>query len=357
MRSLTSLLTTAALLTSSCLLPANAEAKSAKTQKNADPKSEKIVVDKSVRPAAIVKLPTLTAPGLQGKLSGVMLVASTMQNTRNTPMVLIIPGSGPTDRNGNNPAGISANSYELLALALADQGISTLRADKRGMYSSASAIADANALTIGDYASDADTWVTSMQASLKRTCIWLLGHSEGGLVALVAAQGKKNICGVILVTAPGRKLDVILREQLSSNPANAPLLPDANHALDELSAGRKIDVAAMHPALQSLFKPAVQPFLIDMFGRDPAKLSSSTNVPLLIIGGGRDIQVSRADADALAAANPKAKKVMINDMTHVLKAANTDGLAASIATYSNRNLPIHPELVKTITAFVNDGGK
>ncbi len=302
--------------------------------------------------AAMPVSTSVTAPGPQGKLAGTLLDAGAK-----SPLVMILPGSGPTDRDGNNPGGVSSASYRLLAEALGAQGISTLRTDKRGMFGSAAAIPDPNAVTVGDYAADVESWTASIQTRQKRACVWLLGHSEGGLVALIAAQRQRNACGVILLAAPGRKLDDVLREQLKSNPANIPVLHDAMRALDELGAGRKVDVSAMHPALQSLFNASVQPFLIDMFRNDPAKLTSAVTVPMLIIGGGRDIQVAVSDADALAAANPSAKKIIIADMTHALKAVATDHRAANIATYANPALPVHPELVKAIGMFVKSGSK
>ncbi len=365
MRCISSLLAIAAVATLALALPSHAEAKRKKQQKTAKtvtPESEKIVVDPTIRPAATLKFVSVTPQGLKGDLSGTMLVASTMQNSRSrqTPLVLIVSGSGPTDRDGNSPAGISASSYAYLASALADEGISSVRFDKRGMYGSASAIPDANAVTIADYANDVNSWVDHIlktQPLQKRTCIWLLGHSEGGLVSLAAAQGKKNICGIMLIAAPGRKLDVVLREQLAANLANGPVMPDATRAIDALSAGRTIDVSSMHPALQSLFNPSVQPFLIDMFSRDPAKLAASTTVPMLIVGGGRDIQVSTADADVLAVARPNAQKVIIADMNHVLKSVSSDDRAANIATYTESGVRTHPELVKTIVGFVNSSVK
>src|SRR5208283_1462573 len=103
-------------------------------------------------------------------------------------------------------------------------------------------------------------------------CVWLLGHSEGALVALVAAQDPTNICGLVLIAGAGRPLADIIREQLEANPANAPVLPEALAALDKLAAGKHVDVAGMNPALLPLFAPAVQDFLIDELSYDPAKL-------------------------------------------------------------------------------------
>lgn len=292
----------------------------------------------------------MTAPGPEGALAGTLIETGAAN-----PAVLIIPGSGPTDRDGNNPLGVTAASYRLLAEALADKGVSSLRIDKRGMFGSKAALANANAVTIADYAADVHAWIKVMQQQTGRDCIWVLGHSEGGLVALAAAQQEDGICGLLLVAAPGRKLQDVMREQLVGNPANAAILPDALKALDELSAGRAIDVSAMHPALQSLFNPAVQPFLIDMFTHDPAALAAATDLPILIVQGGKDIQVTMVDADALAAGQPGAVKIVLPDMTHVLKDIAGDDRAANMASYSDSSLPVTPGLVEAIAGFVKDG--
>lgn len=289
----------------------------------------------------------LTAPGPAGPLAGTYLDAG-----EKAPVVLIIPGSGPTDRDGNNPLGITAAQYRLLAEALAGKGISSLRIDKRGMFGSKAAVADANAVTIGDYAADVHRWADVIRKRSGVPCVWVLGHSEGGLVALTAAQQPAAICGLILVSTPGRKMGELVRDQLRANPANAPLLDSALHAIDELEAGRRVDVAGMHPALQRLFAPAVQAFEIDAFARDPAKLARSLKVPVLIVQGERDIQVSSTDARALVAAQPKAKLVVIPAMNHVLKDVATNDRTANLATYADPSLPIDGTLVGAIAAFV-----
>ena len=96
--------------------------------------------------AAAVASAVITTPGPQGPLEGAYLDAG-----RHSPLILIIPGSGPTDRDGNNPLGVSAAQYRLLAEALAARGVSSVRIDKRGMFGSKAAVRDPNAVTIGDY--------------------------------------------------------------------------------------------------------------------------------------------------------------------------------------------------------------
>ena len=296
--------------------------------------------------AAATSVP-MTAPGPQGPLAGTLLNAGA-----HAPAVLIIPGSGPTDRDGNNPLGVTAAPYRLLAEALAAKGVSSVRIDKRGMFGSKAAVADPNKVTIGDYAADTHNWVKAIRDKTHARCVWVLGHSEGALVALAAAQQRDGICGVIVVAGAGRRLSDVIREQLRANPANAPVLDAAMSALDELDRGQHVDVAAMHPALQRLFAPQVQDFLIDMFHQDPVKLAASLKVPLLIVQGERDLQVSTADARALAAAQPRAKLVLLPQMNHVLKDVASDDRAANAATYRDSSLPVDKEVVDAVAAFV-----
>ena len=297
--------------------------------------------------AAAVAASPITAPGPKAPLEGTYVDAG-----KKAPVVLIIPGSGPTDRDGNNPMGMTAAPYRLLAEALAAKGVSTVRIDKRGMFGSKAAVDDANKVTIGDYATDARSWVAAVQKQTGAKCVWVLGHSEGALVALSAAQNPQGMCGVILVSGAGRRLSDVIREQLKSNPANAPLLDSAMGALDALDHGQHVDVTNMNPALLPLFRPQVQDYLIDMFRQDPAKLASSVKVPLLIVQGERDLQVTTVDAKALAAAQPKAKLVLVPTMNHVLKDVASDDRAANIATYSDPSLPVDSSIVHAVATFV-----
>ena len=297
--------------------------------------------------AAAAVTSAMTIPGPKGDIAGTFTDAG-----KGAQVVVIIPGSGPTDRDGNNPMGVKAAPYKMLADALADKGVSTLRADKRGMFESKAAIEDANSVTIADYARDAHAWADALKKRTGAKCVWLLGHSEGGLVALAAAQQPAGLCGVILVSAAGRKLGVVIREQLNANPANAPLLPPAMAALNSLEGGKTVDQATIPAPLMPLFNARVQPFLIDLLSKDPAALAATTKLPMLIVQGERDIQVSVADAKALAAAQPSAKLMLVAQMNHVLKDVAADDRASNLATYGNPDLPIDGSLPDGIAAFV-----
>lgn len=290
------------------------------------------------------------APGPSGALAGTL----TGPGTADAPLVLIIPGSGPTDRDGNSPLGITAAPYRMLAEGLALRGITTVRADKRGMFGSKAAVADPNAVTIADYVEDVAAWSATLREKTGAQCLWLLGHSEGGLVALAAAGKVEGICGLLLVSAPGRPLADVIREQLRANPANAPVLPQAEAALAELEAGRKVSVEGMHPGLLPLFAPPVQGFLISLFSYDPAQLVAGADMPILVLQGERDIQVSTADARRLADASQRARLVLLPDVNHVLKRIDGDDRAANLAAYADSSLPVPNEVLDAIANFVRE---
>jgi pimeloyl-ACP methyl ester carboxylesterase len=279
-----------------------------------------------------------------GNLHGTLL-----SPRENAPVVLIVPGSGPTDRDGNSPLGVRANSYRLLAQALAKEGIASVRVDKRGMFGSAAA-GDPNAVTVEKYADDYRAWIDAIRAQTGRKCVWLLGHSEGALMVSATAEGRKDVCGLILVAGMGRKMGDVLREQLKANPANAMLLDQAFAAIADLEAGRHVDTSGMHSALAPLFAPQVQDFLISVFATDPVDLVRRARVKTLVVQGATDLQVTEEDARLLNDA-PRTKLEFIKGMNHILKEAPEDR-AANLATYTNPTLPLHPRLVRKIEDFI-----
>jgi pimeloyl-ACP methyl ester carboxylesterase len=299
----------------------------------------------------------IDAPGPHGPLRGTLLSAAahdasaSASASATVPVVLIVPGSGPTDRNGNGPL-VRTSAYRLLAEGLASRGIASVRIDKRGMFGSASASADADDVSIDDYASDVHAWVTSIRQRTGASCVWVLGHSEGGLVALAAARETVDICGLILVSTAGRPLAQVLKAQLKANPANAPVLDNAMSVLASLEAGTSVPAGQIDPALLPLFRPSVQRFLMSELSLDPAALLSGYAKPVLILQGLRDLQVAREDAERLQRADPRAALALVANANHVLKTVRTDDPSENIATYTNPDLPLADSIVDVISAFV-----
>lgn len=290
----------------------------------------------------------IETPGPAGPLKGTLL----SPDTADAPVVLIVPGSGPTDRNGNVPTWLNASTYRLLAEGLLDEGIASVRIDKRGMYGSAAAIPDADDVTIDEYAADVQAWVAAIRAQTGARSVWVLGHSEGGLVGLLAARQSADIAGLILVATAGRPLGQVVRQQLQSNPANAPFLANAMWILDSLEAGDRVDAARIDPALMPLCRPQVQRLLMSELTVDPAALLAGYTNPVLIVQGSRDIQVAVYDAERLKHANPRAEMVLIADANHVLKPVRTADRHENLAAYSAPDLPLAEGVVDAISAFV-----
>jgi pimeloyl-ACP methyl ester carboxylesterase len=290
----------------------------------------------------------IEAPGPAGPLSGSALGP----RDKDAPVVLIVPGSGPTDRDGNNPLGVRAAPYRLIAEGLATRGIRSVRIDKRGMFGSSRAVPDANAVVMDDYAADIHTWVATIRERMGAACVWVLGHSEGGLSALVAARQHPGICGLLLVSTPGRRLGDILREQIAANPANGPVRDQAESIIAQLEAGKRVEAKSVHPALLPLFRTEVQGFMISALAIDPARLIADYRGPVLILQGLRDIQVGLADAERLHRARPDAKLALLPDVNHVLKSVSIDDLAANLAAYKDAERPLADGVVETLAAFI-----
>lgn len=284
----------------------------------------------------------------QGTLHGTLLLPHSEQPV---PVVLLIAGSGPTDRDGNNPDGGHNDSFKRLAQALARQGIASLRYDKRGVAASRPATPDERDLSVEQYASDAVAWSRLLRADPRFDQLILLGHSEGALIASLAAP-QAGADGVISLAGSARPIDQVLREQLHYR-LPPDLLAQSNELLDRLVAGKQTD--DVPKALQVLFRPSVQPYLISLFRQDPAAAFSRLSMPALIIQGSHDIQVSVADADALQAAKPDARRAIIKGMNHVLRIVPLD-IKAQLASYDNPRLPLARELIELIVGFVRETG-
>ncbi|MFN3537773.1 MAG: alpha/beta hydrolase [Brevundimonas sp.] len=262
---------------------------------------------------------------------------------------IIVPGSGPTDRNGVAAIiNLRAAPYRMLAEALAERGVATLRIDKRGIGASGAAMADQTNLRFDHYVSDVRDWAADLAVRTGQDCVWIIGHSEGGLVALEAAAGNNAICGLVLISTPGRQPGVSLREQLEAGIPPGDLQDEALQMVESLENGQ---TATPPAALTALFHPSVQPYLISYLTRDPARFIADYDQPTLIVHGETDLQVVESDADGLAAAQPGASRIDIPGMNHVMKAAPEDR-AGNIAVYADPDAPLAEGLADAVAAFI-----
>ncbi|MBV8838496.1 MAG: alpha/beta fold hydrolase [Alphaproteobacteria bacterium] len=290
------------------------------------------------QPAAETRGEEVTTAGLAGTLLK-------PANVEKPPVVLLIAGSGPTDRNGNQ-GGAGPGPLRLLAEALAERGIASLRFDKRGIGRSTSNMRE-DQLDLDAFVDDADAWVKFLAARSDLGPLAVAGHSEGGLIGIRLAQ-RRLVAGLVLLATPGRRLSQLLREQLGS-ALPQPLRDEAFTTLAALERGET--VTNVSAPLMPLFRPSVQPFLRSEIAMDPAAELARLRVPTLVVSGGHDLQVTAADAQALAQARPDARRFDVAEMNHVLKAAPA-GRAEQQAAYSDPQLPLMAGLVDAIASFV-----
>jgi uncharacterized protein len=269
------------------------------------------------------------------------------------PVVLLLSGSGPTDRNGNSPMLPGKNnSLLMLAEGLASNGIASLRYDKRGVGESAKAMVSEADLRFETYVDDAVAWCEQLRNDKRFSAVIIAGHSEGSLIGMLAAK-RCNAAGFISISGAGHTAADILRTQLAGK-LPPELATQSDEILKNLEAGKTTENPPA--ALAALYRASVQPYLISWFRYDPAKSIAVLTVPILIVQGTTDLQVSVDDAKRLAAANPKAKLLLVEGMNHVLKEVQPDR-EKQMASYSDPNLLLAPDFLAGVVEFVRKVGK
>jgi pimeloyl-ACP methyl ester carboxylesterase len=306
--------------------------------------------------AALVTLPLLAgafAPTetpavletFSGRIHGTLLVPAA---SASVPVVLLIAGSGPTDRNGNSAMIPGANnSLKLLAEGLAAQGIASLRYDKRGIAASRAAGPREIDLRFDMYVDDAAAWLRQLREDKRFSTVTAIGHSEGSLIGILAAAAA-GADGYVSVAGIARRPSDVLRDQL--RPRLTPELIEKNEAiLQLLEQGKTTD--AVPPELAPIYRPSVQPYMVSWFRRVPAESIKTLTSPVLIAQGTTDLQVTVAEAEALKKARPDAELLIIDGMNHVLKLVAVDA-PNTRSSYGDPSLPVAPALVERLAAFV-----
>ena len=263
------------------------------------------------------------------------------------PGVLLLGGSGPIDRNGNQP-GMLNGSLRKLADGMAQCGIATLRIDKRGIGASAAAGPEEEQLTFDTYVADAADWLNFLRAQPRVRGVSALGHGEGGLVATRLAM-RARLDRLVLIAAPGRRASVVLRDQLAAIDMAPVLRQRTDATIRALERGETVDDPPK--GMAALFRPSVQPYLISWFKLDPRAELARVSVPTLVIQGATDLQVSVADARLLASARPGVRLDVVEGMNHVLRAAPL-ARGANLASYTSPELPLMAGLAQRVCGFV-----
>jgi uncharacterized protein len=278
------------------------------------------------------------------------------------PIVLIHPGSGPTDRDGNSrisPANVLKNdSLKMLGRALAAHGIAALRIDKRGIAASVKALGKIQDLRVETYADDAAVWVALLRKDPRFTKIGIIGHSEGTLIGLMTAK-KEKVDAIVCLCGLARPLQDVLRVQLKPPALPKDLYETAEKIMTELAAGREVSEKDVPAVLNALFRPSIQPYLISEFKQDPAAILAKLDGPVLVVSGTKDIQVPVEDGERLAAAKLGIKHIVFDQMNHVLKQTDKNGRLEQLSIYTDPTIPLHPKLVDELVSFLKQsfGGK
>lgn len=260
-------------------------------------------------------------------------------------IAIIIAGSGPTDRDGNQNF-MKTNALKKLAIGLAKQNIASFRYDKRIVKQIREKNIDENIL-FDDFVTDAKSVLIYFKNREDFNKVYCIGHSQGSLVAMLALQ-EFGADGLISLAGAGQPIDQVILDQINTT---APIFyEDSKRVLDSLRNGKTNPDFPL--ALASLFNMGVQPFMINWIQYDPRKIIKDLNMPILIINGTKDLQVSEKEAQALHEANPNSQLVILDNMNHVLVPIEGDNLENS-KSYNESQRALHEDLIPTLADFIN----
>ncbi|WP_426430955.1 alpha/beta hydrolase [Winogradskyella sp. HB-48] len=274
-------------------------------------------------------------------IDGTLLIPNDKQKQA---LAIIIAGSGPTDRNGNQNF-LKNNSLKKLAESLTNNGITTFRYDKRIVKQIRQGNVDKN-IMFNDFVSDAEDVIKYFRAKETYSKIYIIGHSQGSLVGMLAA--KENADGFISLAGAGQNIGDVIVDQVTNM---APKLgEEAQKVVDKLKKGET--TTEYPPTLASVFNIDLQPFMINWMQYNPAEIISELKIPILIINGTKDLQVTEEEARLLKEANDNAEIKIIENMNHVLFEIEGDDLENS-KSYNEASRPISTELVDSIIEFID----
>ena len=266
-------------------------------------------------------------------------------NNTNSTLAIIISGSGPTDRDGNNTS-MKSDYLKMLAEGLQENGISSYRYDKRGVGKSIGDLKSGHEIKFSDYINDAVSIINHFKESKTFKEVVVIGHSEGALIGMIASQSIAD--RFISVAGAGEDYLTLIERQLSIQP---PFVRSMAEPIIEKLKNKKL-VDSVPPLLNSLFRADVQSYLIDASSYDPEEEISKLNIPILIIQGSTDIQIQVSDALILHKAAKNSRLEIIEGMNHVFRQAS-DNRLLNLQTYGNPELPIDNNMINIISEFID----
>lgn len=303
------------------------------------------------RPAAAAVDAAYSVAVASGTLYGTLLVPG---GGLPVPAVLIIGGSGPTDRDGNSTLGLKSDAYKLLAAALFARGVASLRYDKRGVGASTGALSDESKVRFEDLAADAGAWLTKLRADPRFGAIAIAGHSEGSLIGMLTALQTQADAFVSLEGAGFPAADGLRRQTQAALAGQPDLLAANDRILTALANGETS--LSVPDQLAPLYRASVQPYLISYFRYDPRIEITKLTCPVTIVQGTADFQVLVDDAKALAAASPAAKLDIVAGLTHPLKHVDDPSRRNQLATvYTDPEIPIDAAVPAAVEAAARMG--
>ena len=260
-----------------------------------------------------------------------------------TPLVILIAGSGPTDRNGNQSF-MKNDMLKKIAESMSNNGIASFRYDKRIVKQIRNKTIDKD-ISFDDFVTDAKSVISYFKPNYKTMVV--AGHSQGSLVGLLALE--EGVSGFISLAGAGKPIDEILIEQISKT---APMfLEDSKRVLTLLKAGKTTTDFPM--ALSSIFNLDVQGFMSNWMQYNPTEEMKKHNIPTLIINGDKDLQVSVDEANLLHKAAQNGVLLIVEKMNHIMVKIEGEQLE-NMKSYNDASLEISPEVEKSMIEFIKN---
>lgn len=263
-------------------------------------------------------------------------------------LVILVAGSGPTDRDGNSTALKGKNdSHKALAYGLKEQGFATFRFDQRSSGETWKKTKLKNIDSFSVFVDDLINVIQTLKKEQSFDRIVLVGHSQGAMVATLAAQ-VEPVDGLVILAGASQPIDEVLLWQIKQQ--NMPGYDEMEKIVGQLKQGKTVDKISADAEL--IFRRSVQEFLISWMRYDPYVEIKKLKIPLLFLYGSQDMQVPPAGIPYWKELTTGENTVVFQGMNHVLKEVNNE--KDNVSSYSDPSFSLHPEIVNTIVKYINE---